>query len=114
MKFKFVHTPKPRQFEYIPRYYDPEKEEREARKRAVLGDAYEGPDGPADYRPGQYIHELRIRRGIIAERAKVQRRATRSLRTIIALVLLILLGWWLMRSDFTGGLWQALFEQTAR
>jgi hypothetical protein len=114
MKFKFVHTPKPRQFEYIPRFYDPEKEEREARKRAVLGDAYDGPDGPAAYRPGQYIHELRIRRGIIAERDKLHRRHRRNLRTIVLLVLLLFLGWWLMRSDFTGGILEVLFRQAAQ
>ena len=35
MAFKFFHTPKPKQFEYKPRYYDPRKEELEERKRAL-------------------------------------------------------------------------------
>ena len=110
MRFKLVHTPKPRQFEYNPRFYDPEKEEREARKRAVLGDSYEGPDGPAEYKPGQYIQELRIRRGIIAERDKIHRKQRRSLRMIIMLVLLVLLGWWLMTSKTTGSILEMFIQ----
>jgi hypothetical protein len=35
MAFKFFHIPKPKQFEYKPRYYDPKKEELEQRKRAL-------------------------------------------------------------------------------
>jgi len=34
MKFSFFKTPKPRQFNYKPLYYDPDKEEAEARKKA--------------------------------------------------------------------------------
>ncbi|MDD5508669.1 MAG: hypothetical protein PHD25_10165 [Bacteroidales bacterium] len=35
MAFKFFHTPKPKQFEFKPRYYDPKKEELEQRKREL-------------------------------------------------------------------------------
>ncbi|HNS17420.1 MAG TPA: hypothetical protein PKH94_09290 [Bacteroidales bacterium] len=35
MAFTFFHTPKPKQFEFKPRYYDPKKEELEQRKRAL-------------------------------------------------------------------------------
>jgi len=35
MAFKFFHTPKPKQFEIKPRYYDPKKEELEQRKREL-------------------------------------------------------------------------------
>ena len=35
MKIVFFHKPKPRQFNYIPRYYDPVKEEMEERKRRL-------------------------------------------------------------------------------
>ena len=36
-----MRTRKPRQFEYKPRYFDPEQEAREARKREVLGADYQ-------------------------------------------------------------------------
>jgi hypothetical protein len=35
MKIVFFHRPKPRQFNYIPRYYDPVKEDMERRKREL-------------------------------------------------------------------------------
>ncbi len=35
MAFKFFHTPKPKQFQIKPRYYDPKKEELEQRKKAL-------------------------------------------------------------------------------
>ncbi len=35
MKISFFHRPKPRQFDYKPRYWDPEKEEEEERKKRI-------------------------------------------------------------------------------
>lgn len=35
MKFSFFHTPKPRSFNYIPRYYDPHQEALEKKKAAM-------------------------------------------------------------------------------
>ena len=43
MKFRFGRIPKHYQFEYVPRFYDPEEEERKARE-VVYGDG-EGDDG---------------------------------------------------------------------
>ena len=45
MNLVFFRTPKPKKFNYIPRYYDPEKEEWERRKKELgllgKGDAHE-------------------------------------------------------------------------
>lgn len=49
---------KPKQFIYKPRHFDPEAEQREARRRAILGD--EATDG--EYKPGLLIRESRMRR----------------------------------------------------
>mgnify|MGYP003443076832 FL=1 len=35
MNFSFFHTPKPRQFNYTPRYYDPNQEALEKKKAAM-------------------------------------------------------------------------------
>jgi hypothetical protein len=35
--FRFGRQLKPQQFNYIPRFYDPEKEERDARVKAAMG-----------------------------------------------------------------------------
>lgn len=101
--FTFFGNRKVRQFEYRPRYYDPEKEEREERKKALLGEDYkdaykkEGEAGEKEeYRPGQYIHQLHVRRGIIARRQQAEKKQTRMRRFIILLVLLVALGIWLL------------------
>ena len=109
MKFKFVHTPKPRRFDYRPRLYDPVQEEREARKRELLGDDYVPEQSDGEYKPGQYIRQLRMRRGIIADRQKKERQQRRTLRSIIMLVLLVAFAWWLMTTDFSNTAWAVFF-----
>ena len=42
--FKFGSSVKPQRFNYIPRYYDPAKEEREERIRQAMGMASTDPD----------------------------------------------------------------------
>ena len=92
-----MRTRKPRQFEYKPRYFDPEQEAREARKREVLGadyqKAYENCDDQ-EHKPGETI---RLRRGIIAERQRAVQQKNRSniTRLLIVLMLLILFILWL-------------------
>lgn len=36
--FKFFHMPKPRGYNYNPVFYDPDKEQREARLKEIAGD----------------------------------------------------------------------------
>jgi hypothetical protein len=104
MKFSFSHTPKPRAFDYRPRYYDPAKEEWEMKKKELLGSDYQAKE-EREYRPGQYIGELRIRRGIIANRDKKQRQQKRTLRSLIFLVLLVAFAYWLIKTDFSNSIW---------
>lgn len=50
-------------FNYVPRYYDPEKEAREQRRAELHGERSE--DAGREYRPGQYIrtqHDARAAR----------------------------------------------------
>ena len=44
-------------FNYIPRYYDPEKEAREQRRAELHGERAE--DAGREYKPGQYIRTQR-------------------------------------------------------
>ena len=53
-------------FNYIPRYYDPEKEAREQRRAELRGER--AGDGDREYRPGQYIRTQRDARA--ARRSK--------------------------------------------
>lgn len=72
---------KARPFEYKPRYWDPEAEEREARRRMILGEDYtEG-----EYRPGMYIRERRLLRMQERERERAQRGRRVMIRTVLFL-----------------------------
>ena len=48
---------KPDGFNYVPRYYDPEKERRDQRRRELCGQSAE--DAGREYEPGQYIRTQR-------------------------------------------------------
>ena len=52
-------------FRYVPRYYDPEKERREQRRRELHGTSTEQ-DGK-EYEPGQYIRTQRDARRLARE-----------------------------------------------
>ena len=56
MSFFRPHKRHPRQFNYIPRYYDPVKEERDRRRRELHGTS--SADDEA-YAPGKYIRTQR-------------------------------------------------------
>lgn len=95
IKFSAFSTRKPRQFQYIPRYYDPEKERREERRRELLG-YREEPVPEGEYKPGQYVRRsAAVRRG--TDRPFGERRGhSRPLRLIVIAVMLMLIVWWLL------------------
>ena len=57
MSFFRPHKSKPRQFNYIPRYYDPRKEERDRRRRELHGTTSSQDNEP--YVPGNDIRTQR-------------------------------------------------------
>lgn len=59
------HKSKPRQFNYIPRFYDPVKEQREQRRRELHGTSSSDDDVP--YTPGRYIRTQREAREVARE-----------------------------------------------
>lgn len=73
---------KARKFNYSPRYWDAEKEEREERRRAILGEQYE----QGEYKPGMLIREGRLRR--MQSSARVQRK---SRSTIIRAAIFVIM-----------------------
>lgn len=56
MSFFRPHKTKPRQFNYIPRHYDPVKEERDRRRRELHGTSTVDDE---EYTPGKYIRTQR-------------------------------------------------------
>lgn len=74
---------KARVFNYTPVYWDKEREEREERRRAILGDDYD----KGDYQPGSMIRENRLRR--MRTSARTQRASRSTLMRVAIFVVLI-------------------------
>lgn len=108
----FFKQNKPRGFNYVPRYYDPVKEERELRRMALreqmgsnpaTGD--DGPDGAAEKRvePGSSDdrpYRSRITRGSMRNyfprnREKVQRH--NMIRLVVIILILFLITFFYLR-----------------
>ena len=98
---------KPRQFEYRPLYYDPEKEERERRRRLMKlrsdmeqaaeegGEAVEFEDEPV--RPGDIIRrKLGADREFRAEMERQRKR--KNIRTIALIFVLTFVLIWILNS----------------
>jgi hypothetical protein len=110
----FFSQRKPRGFNYLPRYYDPEAEAREERKRIVLGEKYRSPEqlrreeeaiaagkDPAaaaqeNYVPGAFLREhIAARRGThAADTMKKRRRKVASVPVLFGILVVILLLVW--------------------
>lgn len=89
MGFFAPHKKHANRFNYIPRYYDPEREAREQRRAELCGQRL---DDDTEYVPGKYIRTQREARA--ARKAQDQDRGRgRMLRLIMLLVaILFLLG----------------------
>ena len=59
MGFFSPHKRHANKFKYIPRFYDPEKEEREMRRAELRGERF---DDSEEYTPGKYIRAKRTAR----------------------------------------------------
>jgi hypothetical protein len=106
----FFRQRKPRGFNYSPRYYDPDQEAREERKKIVLGEKYRSPAERAreaaglegrdpEYVPGSYVREHAAARRGNAHAADVmrrRRRKTRSVYVLLGMLVLIVLIVWMM------------------
>ena len=76
-------------FRYIPRYYDPEKERREQRRKELHGTSSESDN--AEYTPGQYIRTQREARRL--SQAEQPHRRGGSMMLWVALAALLVLGY---------------------
>ncbi len=87
----FFSQRKPKPFDYKPRYYDPEKERRELRRKELCGpDAY---TPQQEYKPGMYLREqARDRRSHHISRDRDAKRNS-MLRLAVILALLVLIAY---------------------
>ena len=76
-------------FRYIPRYYDPEKERREQRRRELHGTSSELDN--AEYQPGQYIRTQReARRAAQSNNGGGRKAPSMMFLMLVALVVVVL------------------------
>lgn len=95
MRITFFRTGRPKQFNYIPRYYDEQKEKAEDRQKRIereLGIEQEG----GSYRPT-------LRKGIMTEKMNARRKAQRysSIRLLVIIAILVLLTLYLLSGNIS-------------
>ena len=87
------HKTKPRQFNYIPRYYDPVKEERNLRRKQLHGTSSESDN--EEYVPGKYVRTQREAREI--SRGERSDEGMSKIRGLVVVTVVIALGvMWLL------------------
>jgi hypothetical protein len=94
MRITFFKTLRPKEFNYIPRYYDSQKEEAEERRKKIereLGISQEGGFSPS------------ISRGSMQRRMTIKRQANRSsaIRLLVIIAILVLLAYYLLNNTFS-------------
>ena len=93
-------------FNYIPRYYDPEKEAREQRRAELRGERAE--DADREYTPGQYIRTQREARA--ARRSGTDDRGRMRVFKIAGAAVLLLLFIYLLYPKLAN--WGVLLQQS--
>lgn len=83
------HKKRPNQFRYKPRYFDPEKEAREQRRRELCGQSNETDE--MEYTPGLYLRTQRDARNDGAPRRQ-KIGASRSLVVTIGVMAVVVIG----------------------
>lgn len=75
-------------FRYIPRYYDPEKERREQRRRELHGTSSE--QEGQEYQPGQYIRTQREARRAAQGKGESHKTPSMAIMMLLALAVIII------------------------
>ena len=91
MRISFFRTGKPKQFNYIPRYYDEQKEEMEERQKRI--EAELGINQP------EKGYRSRLKPGAMSERLMARRKGSRTstIRLLVIIAILALLAMYLLR-----------------
>lgn len=99
---KFFHTPGTKKFHITPRFYDPDKEEREAREQRIkeqLGIFDEKKDDGRPYRPN-IKGQFRVSQGWQSKTSERSRKSANT-RLLILILILFLIFWLFFYSDFS-------------
>ena len=95
MKITFFRTGRPKQFNYIPRYWDEQKEESENRRKRI--------EQELGINDGTGIYHSTLRKGMMSQKLMQKRKANRGsvLRLLIILAILMMLALYLLSGDFS-------------
>lgn len=87
MKIKFFHTPKPKQFSYKPRFYDPRQERFDRLKTAA-----ENPEA------AEATERFKEQMGRLRDREKIARKSRNNNRNlVIAIIILVMLVYFILK-----------------
>ena len=75
-------------FRYIPRYYDPEKERREQRRKELHGTSSQ--DDGQEYQPGQYIRTQREARRVAQSNKDERKMPSMAIMMLLAVAVIII------------------------
>lgn len=94
MRITFFKTPRPKEFNYMPRYYDERKEEADERQKRIEKELSASNNG-------EYVSG--ITRGSMQRRFAERRRGKRSstIRLLVIIAILFLLTYFLFTGDFS-------------
>ncbi len=91
MGFFSPHKRHANKFNYVPRYYDPAKEERERRRAELRGERRPQDENSGEYEPGQYIRAKReAREARLAQEKKQQHSDKKKNMWVMGLGLILL------------------------
>ena len=79
MGFFSPHKRHANKFNYVPRYYDPAKEERELRRAELRGERRDEQGASGEYEPGKYIRAKREAREARMVQEKKQKRSDKKM-----------------------------------
>lgn len=99
---KFFHTPAAKKFSITPRFYDPDKDERDERERRIkdeLGIVDEKTESGKPYRPNIRGRFRMAQEGFT--KSSEQARKSSNTRLIILILILALIVYLFFYSDFT-------------
>jgi hypothetical protein len=91
MGFFSPHKRHANKFNYVPRYYDPAKEEREMRRAELRGERRDNQGDSGEYEPGKYIRAKREAREARMIQEKKQKRSDKKMNMWVMGLGLILL-----------------------
>lgn len=91
MGFFSPHKRHANKFNYVPRYYDPAKEERELRRAELRGERRDEQGASGEYEPGKYIRAKREAREARMVQEKKQKRSDKKMNMWVMGLGLILL-----------------------